>query len=686
MNQYREHLFNLLSQTPAGSSVLSRTRFLRTLIESVRPAKATQFKLAETRLEILAELLETHGELRLKFNQALYGILKSADFTSLFVKSGIPEKSGFSTELMRRLKHKFLPPEEPKDSLSYCIDSIFYRHDDYRWVGRIGEEVWLHLFKQVDMGEVPMGGNLQHQLLNSLLLLSYRITGFGMESEILGKLPKDDALRYSFLDQNKMIVQLVEDLREGKYNQQEFNLAIEALENCDRELKVLKSHISEYGTSLYQNFIVRQLTLLIRRARLLLDFLDRGHALNMARFSHTFKQFVYFQNTRNDLGKFISGNIAHLSYRIAEHESDTGEHYIAHTRAEFRTFFHSSCIAGIVVSFLVIFKSLLHHAHLAPFWESMAYSLNYAIGFVAIYLLGGTLATKQPAMTASWIAGSMDNKRSEKASLHELAVMVAKILRSQNISFIGNLLLVFPLATLWSWLFDLATGHPLAEGKAAQHLLDDVNPLTSLALPYAALTGFFLFASGLFSGYIENRVVYSQLYRRLRSHKRLRQLLGPKKLERWASFLEHKLGAISGNILLGFLLGFSTFIGLIFALPFDIRHITFSTGNMAIGLYGTGYSAGTGELILLILGIAGIGLFNFLFSFGLAFYVAVRSRNVDFSQYARFNKILFRYFCRYPGDFIYPPSRERSGHELEKAISPVSVSTPEIAKEEVVEK
>ncbi len=43
-----------------------------------------------------------------------------------------------------------------------------------------------------------------------------------------------------------------------------------------------------------------------------------------------------------------------------------------------------------------------------------------------------------------------------------------------------------------------------------------------------------------------------------------------------------------GNISLGFMLGMSSIVNKILGIPFDIRHITISAGNVSIALYGLG--------------------------------------------------------------------------------------------------
>ena len=97
------------------------------------------------------------------------------------------------------------------------------------------------------------------------------------------------------------------------------------------------------------------------------------------------------------------------------------------------------------------------------------------------------------------------------------------------------------------------------------------------------------------------------------------------------------------------------FIGTTFGLPFDIRHITISAANAAIGFFGMDHLVSTKELWYTIIGVMGIGFLNFAVSFGLAFVVAVKSRGIHLKDYPQFLGILWRYFKRFPKDFIKAP-------------------------------
>jgi len=296
---------------------------------------------------------------------------------------------------------------------------------------------------------------------------------------------------------------------------------------------------------------------------------------------------------------------------------------------------------------------------MAIFWHGFAYSVNYSLGFILIEETHTTLATKQPAFTASAVASSLDTrKNAHQPNLYNLAVTVAKVSRSQIASFAGNLIVVFPGVWLLAWGYDKIFGGKLVSGEVAAKMLRDQHPWESLSLLYACNTGFFLFLSGIIAGYVQNKIQYSQVSRRLQTHPLLRLSMRPKRLSRLADYVEKHAGSLIGNISLGFFLGMAGFIGEIFGIRFDIRHITISAGNTALAVYGLGFSqVRPWYLATVIVGVLGIGFLNFLVSFSLAFIVAARSRGVRIREYPEFLGILWRYFRNNPLDFIRPRRR-----------------------------
>ena len=293
---------------------------------------------------------------------------------------------------------------------------------------------------------------------------------------------------------------------------------------------------------------------------------------------------------------------------------------------------------GLVVVFLVFIKNFIHHIpNLSLFGEGLLFGLNYSFGFILMHLLHLTLATKQPAMTASFIAESIENKSEDKSAL---SIVLAQILRSQFVSLIGNLLVVLPICFLIAWSFDKFLFIKIFNYSTAEAQLTSNHPFLSGALIFAAITGVYLSLSGLITGYYDNKVVFSEIPNRIRHHNKLQRLMQPKRLEKLSLFIEKNTGAIIGNLFLGMVLGctgnFSKFIGL----PIDIRHITISAGNFGIAL-GSIEHYDIAFIITVFCGIITIGIINIAVSFLISFYIACRSRSVTHLQTLHILKELF---------------------------------------------
>ena len=555
---------------------------LALVIDSIRPLQLSAFHTAEGKIIELTLALKEDAVLSRKMSGWLNAVIEQGDFTSLFVYGGISADDTFFGELSRKLKHKILPPLEEENSLQSILGVLFSKKNDFKWVDSVADSLWIELFSMFTFQRNPVYTNIQPQVLNALLYLSYRIGYLGTDKVIHRMVSGDAALLTPFLEQNREMVNFVSQFRENQYSEIDFRHTKVLLTQCSDAIKSMVKDSHEKGTSLRQNFVIRQLDTLVQRLLVLLDFIDNDHRVEIPRFLRFLRNSIRLRNTRNSVRRFIYDNISLLSLQIVDHKSKTGEHYITTTRPEFFRFFYSSLKGGMIVAVMVLLKIILHNLHLPLFWEALSYSLLYATGFVGIQVLGATLATKQPAMTASSIAATMDQEDSTHTSL---AIMISKIWRSQFISFVGNLLASFPIALLLAYVYKFLTGNPVCDNAASQELLSGIHPLESLCLWYACITGFFLFVSGVFSGWVDNKIVFSNIPARILNHPIFRKKPGSSRMQKLVHYLEHSGGALAGNVLLGFLLGTAAFIGKITALPYDIRHITFSAGNLAVGFF-----------------------------------------------------------------------------------------------------
>ncbi len=124
-----------------------------------------------------------------------------------------------------------------------------------------------------------------------------------------------------------------------------------------------------------------------------------------------------------------------------------------------------------------------------------------------------------------------------------------------------------------------------------------------------------------------------------------------------------KWAGIISNLWFGIFLGSTYSIGIFFGLDLDIRHITFASGNLALGIFGADFNITNHMLFWSITGIGIIGLVNFLVSFSLSLGVALRSRNIPFTELRLIAISVWIYFRKRPLEFFFPP---KTNKELNK--------------------
>jgi site-specific recombinase len=637
--------------------------FLVSFFKEIRPQDEKERMDAAINLQLVIQQLQEHPLLRRKLQQAILLQLINTNLNAALTESGIPLAGGFWQELGDRLKHKILPPKQDTNDFLYILNRIFYKKDDYIWVEAIPRLTWIAFFDEIGMPIGSKDKRLQQHLLEAMHTLSIQVAQLGLEKEVARFIVSSGSTKENpFLLQSYQVHELQEQISEnqpvGSIQERCAILKVQLL-NCQKEIEYIRHKQTEKGASLRQTYTLLILSNRLQRMQILTDVLDMDNQFDIGRFVDLFRILVRNENRKNSIREFMSQGVGYLAYQIAEHKGAKGGRYITASWKDYNTMIFSAMKGGLIIVFIAVFKNLLGKLVLAPFWQGFVYSINYSAGFIAIEQTGSTLATKQPAFTASAVAASLDTRKNTgQPNLHNLAITVAKVSRSQIASFFGNLIIVFPGTFLLAWGYDLLFNKKIAEGAAAVQLLKDQHPWQSLSLLYACNTGFFLFLSGIIAGYVQNKIQYSNIGDRLITHPALRVSMKEERRKKLAFFIEKNSGALVGSIALGFFLGMASTFGKIFGMPFDIRHITIAAGNTSIGLYGIGLTHIKWDYLLVVFfGVLGIGFLNFLVSFSLAFFVAVKSRGIRLKDYPEFLGILWRYIKRYPLDFIRPRKR-----------------------------
>jgi site-specific recombinase len=654
--QLQDYIQVLRLKTYTGAEAIG---VLRKITAFIRPKRRKDSKHPVAKCTELIALLEADPRLKEAMGRLLATIFIQAHITDLVTESGIVTGATFGQQMRKMMNSKIIPPYKEPGELSVVMDEVFYKKWDWQWAEALPEEQVAWFFNIARQAFNQMPNDLELELTNAARILSYRIASLGLEKEVFMRADRRQELVLSFTEQNRELHEYLQSKTFIDKNKN-YNDLLGQLARCKNSLQQLEQNSVQTGTSINQTFLLRRLNQLIDRLAFILQLYHQPAEVSNEQLSAFFKQTLHNHKKKNDVSSFISSNLNLLAYRIVEHKKETGEHYITSTRREYGRIFLSACGGGFIVSMLVVFKFLIGKMQLPVFWEGFLFSVNYAFGFIAIQLLHFTLATKQPAMTASVLAGSLKGSGTGRnTALVEMAITASRVSRSQFVSIIGNVIMVFPFTFLWMTLYQQLTGDSLVNAADAAKLLKSNHPGYSLSILYASIAGIFLFTSGILSGYFDNRVVYSKIPERLPHQPFLKRFMPRWMLARFIRFVKNNTGAIMGNAALGVFLGMAAFLGKITGLPFDIRHITFAGGNVMMGIFGGG-SSNILFVFFCLLGVLFIGFINLIVSFLLAFYLAMKSRGLRFRDYPDVGRIVWKHFTKNTREFFFPPKHGRS--------------------------
>lgn len=588
---------------------------------------------------------------------------------NLLENAGIINDLDFFFELKKRIAYKFIPEQSSKQSIQYSLNQIFLKSDDASWIFKVPFEEWVELFNLLKLKTIYVAKDNEviNEILLSMHILSQRMGGLALQKDIIRMVPEYSNLESPFLEYDKELNLIVNKLVASKQNYLEYS------EEDVKQLKILNNQCLDFIDKVYENsskygisFRVNQSLLTIKEQLERIDELsvflfvkdEQNKIENTILF---YLKIIKYNSYKNNINKLIKDGVYNITYEITNHTAKTGEKYITNSRAEYFKMLYSSSVGGIIVAFLCIFKLYFSTLKTSDFGYALLYSLNYASGFVLIYLVGAALATKQPAMTATTISKSLEvnlNSKDDKIEQYrDFARLFARLFRSQFIAFVGNVLVAFPVALLLIWSIYTLFDYDMALAKYPK-LINDLNPIKSAAVFHAAIAGFFLFLSGIVAGNIANKNKFNNLYYRISEHPILKKTLGKTKTNKISTWLENKWPGVVSNLFFGFCLGSTASIGNFLGLNLDIRHITFASGNFAIGVFGANYQLDLNVIIWSIVGIFLIGFMNFIVSFSFSLFIALQSMKIPTKELKYLNIAIWERFKKYPFQFFLPINRK----------------------------
>lgn len=594
------------------------------------------------------------------FKYYIHNIFKGRPFNLSLTEANILSENSFFPELKKRILNKILPPVENENTVWYMIDNVSLSpQKDLKFFQNLPENEVDEFLKLLDASDFIIKPLVKKELIFAMNILSWRATGMAMEVEVVRMAPEYRNFDNPFLALQNELEGLAEEFEKNP------ELQLHSKDSRYKQIKIYAEQCLEFVTIAFKNSAkygisgkINQSLLKIRQqtnriyeiVQLLVIDQDEDIFINS-------KQLVFniirYKSHKNNISELVNDSTRLISHLITNHTAETGSHYITSSRKEYIKMFYKASGGGIIVGALCVLKMLYGYFPGSDFFHAFLYSMNYAMGFIMIYLMGFTLATKQPAMTAATMTKVLSEENGGTRNNTEFAHLVSQLFRSQYIAFVGNVLLSFPIALIIIYGLDVFTSQNMAVDRADK-LLKDLDPFKSKAILHASIAGFYLFISGIISGNIGNNSVFYQIPERIAKNLSIRKFFGKKFAKGLSKYYAKNWPGIISNFWFGVFLGATAPIGLFLGLDLDIRHITFAAGNFALGLYGKDFSVDSYTFWLSFVTVFLIGFFNFLVSFTLSMFLAFRSRKLNFGQVSEIYKEIFRYFLKNPLRFFIP--------------------------------
>ena len=637
--------------------------FLIHIINDIRPDNP---KKSTIDLKFLIEFFEENPVVKSNFAAYLSAILTNKKFGSILTDTGILKDTDFLYEVKKRIFAKLLPYQAAPDTLEYVLNQVFYADSDSIWIEKIPFTQLEILFEILGFSSIYQTENYNQniaQLIQSANLLAQRNSGKALDSDVIKMIPEYHEKESPFAAFEKelyVIKDLISNNNQTSFKPEDINIKqlYILLNQCFDFIEKAFQNSSKYGISMRVNQSLLTIKQQLNRLKLILDFLIINHTSeDKIKTLQLSLLLIKLNCQKNNIRSLINESTQLISYEITQHTAKTGEKYITESKIDYFKMLYAALGGGFIVGILCVIKVLLSKLDASDFGNAILYGLNYSFGFIAIYLLGYTLATKQPAMTAAALVRSLNdgykNQTKSMDKYESFAKLFARVFRSQFIAFVGNVVMAFPVSLAGIWFIDYIFNYNIAATKW-NVLITDLSPAHSLAIFHAAIAGVFLFLSGIISGSVSNRDKFLQVYYRIQEHPWLKISFGKEKAKNIAHWYEKKWAGVISNFWFGIFMGSTASIGVFLGLNLDIRHITFASGNLALALYGSNYTISTEMIVWGVFGVGIIGLMNFMVSFSLSLGLAFRSRNIPISEIKLINTSIFKQFKKSPLSFFFP--------------------------------
>ena len=601
-------------------------------------------------------MLEQDTELRACFATAWDEMVAGLDSVTLFAEAGLPGHHALPAELMGRVFQRLLPSAREESDTGRLFAEVFSSSTAVeRFVGQQG-----FVFERLIRILWPMDGaaraRVEEDVRQAMCLLATRVAGRGATAAVRqrGSVKHvEDSPFYRLIFATETLV------RAGGAAARQAELADwqGAVRRCVDELIQIHLHMEDAGVSAALVYDLRSIEASLQRMEMLAAVYV-GEELAIRVSSHSAVRELVHTLVRGRLEDMrlrvlLGQSVNLLARKTVERTGQGGEHYIAHSEKAYWGMWRAAAGGGLLTVFTAAIKMRLIESHFPLAVEGFLIGTDYAASFVLLQIFGLALATKQPSMTAATLAGIIRESRGV-TRWSKISEFAADISRTQLAAAFSNVIAVCAGAVAFESLWGRMFRQPYLAEESAHHVVTTLHPFTSGTAVFAAFTGVILWLAAVIGGWFENFAVYHRVPEAVAQHP-FGLRIGTRNMKRAADWIENNVASWSTSIVLGYLLGMSPVIARFFGVPLDVRHVTLSTGTLALAAarYGTG-SFGHGWLWFAVAGIAITFVLNLGVSFSIASLVALRAYEVPWEEQRQILKFLLREVWEAPLSFVFP--------------------------------
>ncbi len=605
------------------------------------------------RLPSVVQLLESNAELRSEVQSALGKLLAEIDSLSLFAEAGLPSVHSFTTEVVQRLVGKLVPSARDDSDARKLLTDLYSSQLYAKQFAALTPELFQRIENVLTSQDDPAFWSRQeHDVQEAMRLLASRISALGLQPEVRDRSVASRVAHSPFYE----LVPKTEVLLAASETDStaEFDGWKQIVIRCRAEMETVYEHMESAGISVELVFDLKTIQACLVRMEALAKVLAAANAdEKSAAVQALLVRLIEGNIADKQLSTLLHDNLDLFARKVVDRTGDTGEHYIAGSKSEYWHMWRAALGGGLLTVFTAAIKLRIIEAHLPPFVEGFASGTNYAVSFLLLQVFGLVLATKQPATTAAAFARIIrDSGGAQRSS--KLTEFVARITSTQLAAALGNVIAVSLGALAFEALWRMIFSESYLPELSANHVYETLNPFASGTALFAIETGVILWLAALAGSWTENAAVYYRLADAVAQHP-LGLRVSKAFSKKAARVVKHNIGGWATSVVLGYLLGFAPEIGDFFGLPIDIRHVTLSTGTLALAVarFGT-ESLGHRWFYHASLGIAVIFVLNLFTSFSIAAYVALRAYDVGAREQWTILRSLTVAAFRSPLRFIRP--------------------------------